>query len=94
MKWLDKKANEIQSRLNQIQNQRMCNLSRLAIYNNTPICGYGCRFHHLVIALMISYGQNRTLVLDDDHFLNGESFEKYHLTLSKSCTHFKLSSMN
>ena len=91
-KKLQEKAREIQRRLNLLQNVGECNVNRIAIYHKSPECGYGCRLHHLVIALMLSYGQNRTLILDDDHFLNGEPFEKYHLPLSKACMHLKASS--
>ena len=65
-------SNLLQSRILFLQNPENCSTAPKLFCKFNKLCGFGCQFEHMVSCLMLAYGTNRTLVLDDrDWSYNG-----------------------
>lgn len=77
----------VQQRLHKLQNPVNCSQARFAVCNlKLRNCGFGCLLHHVCYCLLIAYGSNRTLVLQEGSLLHAQNkWEAVFQPLSRTC---------
>lgn len=67
---LQETSDEILDQINQIQNKRDCSdeSNKVAVCDLQKACGFGCQLHHMTWCFILSFGLNRTMVLDDNNW--------------------------
>ena len=80
----------------QTQNERDCldERNKLAICYLQQPCGFGCQLHHITWCLILSFGLNRTMVLDDSNWSYSKNgWAELFLPVS-SCSRQKINKTN
>uniref|UniRef100_A0A0N5AS11 GT23 domain-containing protein n=1 Tax=Syphacia muris TaxID=451379 RepID=A0A0N5AS11_9BILA len=63
---LQKLTEQMQQRIDALQNPDNCSKARKLTCNLNKGCGFGCQIHHVTYCFIIAYGTNRTMLLDND----------------------------
>ena len=92
---LDKMTQEINKRINAMQNNDennktyQCEYDNLVVFDSKTTCGYGCQVHGLAHASLVAYNQGRTLIITSTDFPGNKSYEAYFEPISEQCNEFK-----
>ncbi|KAK4887719.1 hypothetical protein RN001_003990 [Aquatica leii] len=80
-------SNIVQKRLQYLQHPADCKNAKKIVSTISYFCGFGCQMHHLVHAMILAYGLERTLILEStDWPYHQGGWNKVFMPVSNSCT--------